>query len=103
MAAQDNTQFSKLLGQALSEWAESHPQKDEPIMNFVGKKGALPAMTPLQYAQEIIDQTQFGVSRTQYYLKESKNVGDPSGMAIIDDYRNLTSEQKAGKSSAQNS
>lgn len=87
---QGSSTFSERLGKALTTWAVSHPQADERIMQFFGTSnegtiGKLPSLTPRQYAQEITEQTPFGISRTMTYLRISENLGDPTGERVIHD------------------
>ena len=82
--------FAEKLGQIWTKLAENHPTPDSKCMAFVasdadGRINGTWSCTPREYAQAIVDQTSFGLSRIQFYLEISKGLGDETGQRVLND------------------
>lgn len=84
--------FPTRIGQALSIWAERHSTPDTQI-EFIGH-GGRKTFTPKGLAEEVVNQTPFGLEMIEYYLDVSKNLGDETGERVIQD---LVHGWKTGK------
>jgi hypothetical protein len=80
--------FAKELGEVFTELANSNPDADKAVMEYAGidskgNAGKPLSRTPRQLAQEIVQQTPFGIEITNLYYHVSEKRGDPTGKWVI--------------------
>ncbi len=88
--------FATKLGEYFSRRADAHPTPDEPVEKFIGRteSGAygVGALTPRQVAEEVVNQTPWGVEYTRFYLQISDNLGDSTGDRVISDLNSMLAD-----------
>jgi hypothetical protein len=80
--------FAEELGEVFTELANSNPNADKAVMEYAGmdreeNAGKPKPLTPRQLAQEIVQQTPFGIEITNLYYHVSEKQGDPTGKWVI--------------------
>jgi hypothetical protein len=67
----DEDEFEQVK-KALFEWAETHPDKDQPIIFMMGER-----YSARRFAGEVADRSEFGVSFLTFLVEQSRQSQEP--------------------------